>query len=69
MKTTSRKFIRNNDVFYDGTSFGTPIGQIMFIWDNVMINVYHDEKLIFYTEYVSEARKEVNRLISIYFHN
>ncbi len=64
MKTTTRKYIKDGDVFYDGISWGTPIGQVMFIWKNDFIDVYHDMKLILHTEYVSEARRHVNRLIS-----
>lgn len=73
MKTTTRKYLRTNDVYYDGIEWGTPIGSIMFKWveNDSKIQIYHNNELIHTTEgstinYVAKARIIVNRMIGAF---
>ena len=71
MKTTTRRWIRNDDVEFDGISWGTPAGQIMFVWFNERIEIYHDFTLVtslstkgYKEQYaINEARKVANKII------
>lgn len=68
MRTTTRKYLRTEDVYFDGISWGTPIGQIRFEWidNDKKINIYHDEKLINTTDHPARARIIVNRMIGAF---
>jgi hypothetical protein len=73
MRTTTRKYLRTEDIYYDGISWGTPIGQIRFSWINndTAIEIYHDDqliKVIYGTtiNYLAQARLFVNRMIGAY---
>jgi hypothetical protein len=49
MKTTTReKYIRTDDIYYDGIEWGTRIGSIQFVWidNDTKIEVYHNGELI-----------------------
>ena len=68
---STRRWIRNSDVCFSGISWGTPAGQIMFVWFNEHIEIYHDEKLInkldckgYKEDYaIEKARKIANKII------
>ena len=64
--TTTRRWFKTDDVYYDGIEWGTPAGQIMFIWDDItgVIKIDNDGQ-IYYAHNPVEARLIANELIKI----
>ena len=68
MRTTTRRWIRNDDVYYDGISWGTPAGQIMFVWTkDDMIQIFHDGVIRITLNRVEDVRAYANGIIKEYF--
>jgi len=72
MRTATRRVFKKEDLFYDGISYGTPLGQVMFCWINevwfkVIIKDDVSDEIIFSKDYdynqTDEAMKVVNLLI------
>jgi len=67
-RTTTRRWIRKDDIYYDGISYGTPAGQILFLWVNDnWIKVFHTDdynnEKMYDCDNVEQALKIANGII------